>query len=130
MDIRRILSTPTRRLPSEIPETPEVLPIPISQLSTQSWDSQNGTQPDPYSVQARNDSQTMTITPTRNETSHDKRIQIQTALLFQVPYREICEKLNVTNRQILWAKNHRLTPQKACRQQPKLYTPQRRRLYD
>ena len=46
MDVRRLLNTPlrVRRLPSEIPETPPP-PIPLSQLSTQSWDSQNGPRP-------------------------------------------------------------------------------------
>ncbi|PMD17148.1 hypothetical protein NA56DRAFT_708028 [Hyaloscypha hepaticicola] len=43
MDIQQLLNTPPRRLPSEIPETPA--PIPFSQLTTQSWDSQNGPRP-------------------------------------------------------------------------------------
>jgi hypothetical protein len=38
MDLQQLLNTPQRpRLPFEIPETP----LPLSQLSTQSWDSQN-----------------------------------------------------------------------------------------
>ncbi len=50
MDIRRLLNTPPRqRLLSEIPETPPPPPPPLSlsQLSTQSWDSQNGPYPSP-----------------------------------------------------------------------------------
>jgi len=49
---------------------------------------------------------------------------IQSALLFQVPYKDIREKLNVTDRQIRWAKMHRLTPQKRGRSSL-LRTPQR-----
>ena len=46
MDIHRLLNTPPRRrLPSEILETPP--PLPLSQLSTQSWDSQTGPRPSP-----------------------------------------------------------------------------------
>jgi hypothetical protein len=47
MDIHRLLNTPPRRrLPSEILETPPPPPpIPLSQLSTQLWDSQNGPRP-------------------------------------------------------------------------------------
>ena len=44
------------------------------------------------------------------ETSRDIRITIRSTLLFQVPYKDIREKLNVTDRQIRWAKIHRLTP--------------------
>jgi len=45
MDIRQLLNTPPRRrLPSEILETP---PLPLSQISTQLWDSQNGPCPSP-----------------------------------------------------------------------------------
>ena len=41
MDLQRILNTPLRqRFPLEIPETP-----PLSQISTQSWDSQLGSWP-------------------------------------------------------------------------------------
>ena len=36
------------------------------------------------------------------------RLMIQSALLFQVPYKDIREKLNVTDRQIRWAKMHHL----------------------
>src|SRR5580700_2397560 len=44
MDLQRILNTPPHpRFPSEIPETPP--PLPESQISTRSWDSQLGPQP-------------------------------------------------------------------------------------
>jgi len=55
---------------------------------------------------------------------------IQTALLFNVPYKEIREKLQVTERQIHYAKRCRLTPQKARKHQPKLNTLQKTRLRD
>ena len=45
-------------------------------------------------------------------TSRDKRLQIQTALLFRIPYAEIKQVLDVTDHQIWYAKNHRPTPQK------------------
>jgi hypothetical protein len=89
MDLQRILNTPQRRLPSEIPETPSPI-TSLSRASTQSWDSQNGPRP---STQATEDSQSsvssfdtvttfVTTTPPRNrseECTRDKRIQIQTA---------------------------------------------------
>jgi hypothetical protein len=62
-------------------------------------------------------------------TSRDTRIAIQTALLFNVPYKEICKKLNVTEQQIWYTKNHRLTPQKnRAGWHPLLQTPQKREL--
>jgi hypothetical protein len=135
MDLQRILNTPQRRLPSEIPETPSPITSP-SRASTQSWDSQNGPRP---STQATEESQSsvssfntvttfVTTTPPRDrseECTRDKRIQIQTALLFKAPYKEIREKLDVTDRQIKWARKHRLTPQKARKIRPKLHTPQK-----
>ena len=54
------------------------------------------------------------------ETSRDKRIMIQTALLFNHSYKEIREKLKVTDKQIWLAKRCRLTPQKARKNQNKL----------
>jgi DDE superfamily endonuclease len=61
------------------------------------------------------------------ECSRDTRLQIQTALLFRVPIPKIKETLDVTDGQILYAKNHRPTPQK-CRtgRHPKLHTPQKK----
>jgi hypothetical protein len=133
MDFQYNLNTSKRRLPSEIPETP----LPLSQLSTQSWDSQdgprpssqNGLQPDALTTQSTLES---LQTPKRSyslETSRDTRLMIQTALLFEIPYREICRRLNVTECQIKWVKKHRLTPQKTRAGRPvKLHTPQRREL--
>jgi hypothetical protein len=63
--------------------------------------------------------------PGHRETIRDQRIQIQTALLFKVPWKEIQEKLNVTRHQIRWARKHRPTPQKARNLRPKLHTPQK-----
>ena len=48
------------------------------------------------------------------ETSRDKRLQIQTALLFRIPHAEIKEVLDVTDHQIWYAKNHRPIPQKGA----------------
>jgi hypothetical protein len=150
MDIHQILTynrTPTRRLwfSSEIPETP-CAPIPESQISTQRWDSQNGPTP-PHTPLADDSDSTQSwdshngprpehLSPRihvpqqrhekNEETSRNKRIQIHTALLFKIPYKEICQKLFVTNRQIKWARNHRPTPQKkSCGVGPKSNTPTR-----
>jgi len=58
------------------------------------------------------------------ETSRDLRLQIQTALLFRIPHAEIKERLDITDFQIKYARNHRLIPQKA-RYAVKLYTPEK-----
>ena len=59
-------------------------------------------------------------------TSRDERIAIRTALLFNVPYKDICKQLGVTERQIWYTKNHRLTPQKnRAGRHPLLYTPEK-----
>jgi len=116
--------------PSAQPRTP--LPsIPPSQQSTQSWDSQNGPRPpspfSPYIAPTPSPPSPLVLPSSRpspppyisspspsphrrRETTRDLRIQIQTALLFKVPYGTIKEVLNVTERQILYAKHHRPTP--------------------
>jgi hypothetical protein len=129
MDLQCILNTPLqRRLPSEIPETP----LPLSQISTQSWDSQDGPRPNSQNGAQPDSNLLAPHTPKRShslETSRDIRLMIQTALLFKIPYKEICKKLNVTEAQIRWAKKHRLTPQKTrAGRPPQLCTPQRREL--
>ena len=63
------------------------------------------------------------------ETTRDERIQIQTGLLFKVPYGTVKEILDVTERQILYAKHHRPTPQK-IRHNYKLHTPEKTTLKD
>ena len=114
IDLQTILNTPQQhRLRSEIPETP-------SQASTQSWDSQDGPRP-----------KNLTPLHTHNiETSRDDRIAINTALLFDIPYAQIQDKLKVTERQIQYAKDHWPTPQKARSRfgYVKLRTPQRRQI--
>ena len=63
------------------------------------------------------------------ETTRDDRIRIQTALLFKIPWEQICKVLKVTPRQIQYARTHRLTPQKTkAGRKPLIRTPQRRRL--
>jgi hypothetical protein len=58
--------------------------------------------------------------------TRDKRLQIQTALLFKIPRPQIMEVLDVTDGQITYAKNHRLTPQKTkAGKHAKLCTPQK-----
>jgi hypothetical protein len=47
------------------------------------------------------------------ETSRDKRIAIKTALLFKIPHAEIRKVLNITEKQIIYARNHQVTPQKS-----------------
>lgn len=71
-------------------------------------------------------------TPTHHKsiaTTRDDRIAIKTALLFKVPYSEICSKLGVTKRQIQLVKHSRVTPQKnKCGRNPIIQTPKRREL--
>ena len=47
------------------------------------------------------------------ETSRDERIAIQTALKFKIPHSKIREVLGVTEGQIKYARNHRITSQKS-----------------
>jgi len=62
------------------------------------------------------------------ETSRDKRLQIQTALLFRIPHAEIKHVLDVTEHQITQAKL-RLTPQKTrAGRLPTLHTPEKTQL--
>lgn len=69
------------------------------------------------------------IPTTSLDTTRDQRIAIKTALLFKIPWRQIREKLHVTNRQIQYANRHRATPQKSkSGTKPKLSTPRRRAL--
>jgi hypothetical protein len=61
--------------------------------------------------------------------TRDKRLQIQTALLFKIPWAQIKETLDVTENQIRWAKHHRLTPQKSkSGRYAKLHTPEKTQL--
>jgi ribosomal protein S14 len=46
------------------------------------------------------------------ECTRDKRLQIQTALLFKIPWATIRQTLDVSDYQIYYAKHHRTTPQK------------------
>lgn len=145
MDLQRILNTPPQqRFSLEIPETPP----PLSQISTQSWDSQLGSRPANLSnsqlaersqfrqptwsqLPYQSTESQLPSTPTKRScyTSRDTRIAIKTALLFNIPYKEICEKLGVTQQQIWFAKNHRVTPQKIrAGRHPLLHTPQKREL--
>ena len=131
--------------PSAQPRSPP-FEIPESQQTTQSWDSRNGPRPQINESQQTTQSWDSRdgprpITPTQSplldgsnnsfstrapETSRDKRLQIQTALLFKVPIAQIKETLNVTSYQIWYAKTHRLTPQKdKTGRHPKLYTPEK-----
>jgi hypothetical protein len=156
MDLQRILNTPLRqqRFPSEIPETPQQFsetsplsevpetplrlhtPFRLSQISTQSWDSQLGPRPENLSnsqepPSEEPPSQEPPSTPIKRSyyTSRDERIAIRTALLFNTPYKDICEKLKVTERQIWYTKNHRLTPQKnRAGRHPLLRTPEKQEL--
>jgi hypothetical protein len=136
MDVRRLLNTPPRRrLPSEIPETPPP-PLPLSQLSTQSWDSQNGPRPPCESSTALISSQnnlSLPQTPQKQRappTTRSDRIRIKTALDFNISPERIRQKYGYTISQILRAKTSRLTPQfKArCGRKPKVNTPQRHQL--
>ncbi len=50
--------------------------------------------------------------PRAPDCTRDKRLQIQTALLFKIDIPTIRETLDVTEAQIVYVKTHRLTPQK------------------
>jgi hypothetical protein len=129
MDIQCILNPEI-----EIPETPSPI-TPLSRASTQllppPGSSLQSTQ-DSLSSNSSFDTVITSVTSTplgtpRQQTTRDQRIQIQTALLFKVPWEEIREKLHVTDHQIRYARKHRLTPQKDRRHiRPKLHTPQKR----
>jgi hypothetical protein len=112
MDLQRILNTPPtlRRLPSIIPETPLPTPrrlpskipetqSPITPLSRASTQSLSPPRSSVHAIQdslsSNNSFETVTTfvtsTPpgTPHQTTHNERIQIQTALLFKVPWKEI-----------------------------------------
>ncbi|PMD51560.1 uncharacterized protein K444DRAFT_234229 [Hyaloscypha bicolor E] len=62
----------------------------------------------------------------RTDYTRDKRLQIQTALLFKIPLPQIKETLDVTNDQIYYTKYHRLTPQKTrAGRHAKLHIPEK-----
>ena len=124
--------------PSAQPRSPP-LSLPDSQKTTQSWDSRNGprpqideSQPSPplFIPDSQADSsQELSQGTNRHyicapETSRNKRLQIQIALLFRIPYAEIKERLDITDFQIKYTRNHCLTPQKAC-YIIKLYIPEK-----
>jgi hypothetical protein len=154
MDIYRLLNTPPRRrLPSEILETPPPppppLPIPLSQLSTQSWDSQNGPRPlSQLSIQswdsrngprplcessfssASSQSDLLLQTPKKGPyaptLTRTDRIRIKTAFDFNISPEEIRKQYGYTIAQIQRVKNLRLTPQVyRRRRKPIIDTPRR-----
>jgi hypothetical protein len=130
MDVRRLLNTPLRRrLPSEILETPSP-PIPLSQLSTQSWDSQNGPRPSRESFTSKSSQSDLLQTPIKQQyaptLTRTDRIRIKTAFDFNILPEEIRKKYGYTISQIQRAKNLRLTPQVYRRGgKPKIDTPRR-----
>ena len=104
------------RLPSEIPDSR------LSQLSSVR---------EPYRLPSEiPDSQEQNSQPSIKEyalaTSRDDRIAIQTALKFKIPHSRIRKVLGVTESQIEYTRNHRITPQKSkTGRKPLLRTPQR-----
>jgi len=116
MDLQRLLNTPPRRrLPSEIPETPPP-PLPLSQLSTQSWDSQNGPRPPRESSVPGSSQSNLLQTPKKQKQEYaptltrTDRIRIKTALDFGISPEEIRTKYGYIISQIQRAKNLRFTP--------------------
>ena len=111
--------------PSSAPPIPESLltsgPHPPSVQDSQASSSQVISSSRPHSLRPHKYN-------TYVKCSRDTRLQIQTALLFRVPIPKIMETLDVTDGQILYAKNHRTTPQKSARagRHPKLHTPQKK----
>jgi len=156
MDIQQLLNTPPRRLPSEIPEIPAPIPTPFSQLTTQSWDSQNGPRPPtPFSQlttqswDSRNGPRPASeslITPVSSQNNllqtprrtkgpyaptltRSDRIRIKTALDFNVSPNAIYKKYGYSLSQIQRAKYSRLTPQFHRRgRKPWIQSPTRREL--
>jgi hypothetical protein len=64
--------------------------------------------------------------PSHVDCTRDKRLQIQIALLFKIPWAQIKERLDVTDSQITYAKHYRLTPQKTrAGRHAKLHTPKK-----
>jgi hypothetical protein len=114
MDILRLLNTPRRQpLPSEIPETPEHLRQP--QVPPRQPTPRRTPSLSPLSPRYQNAS-----------TTRDIRLQIKAALIFKVPYKDICEQFGVTERQIRWARRFPVTPQKhKCSTKLGLKTPER-----
>ena len=89
--------------------------------STQSWDSQNGPRP-PEAPQTPQKERSLCTTRT-------DRIRIKTALDFGIPHALIRERYGYTEHQIQWARRAQLTPQRnKCGRRPKISTPRRRRL--
>jgi hypothetical protein len=115
--------------PSSLHSTPSTpLPIPESLL-------ESGANPPPFvqdsQASSSQSSRPHSLRPLNYNTlyaecSRDTRIQIQTALLFRIPYAQIKETLDVTDGQITYAKFHRTTPQKSkAGRHPKLHTPEK-----
>jgi hypothetical protein len=96
MDVLRLLNTPSSRIILEIPETPltprpqqlSSSPIVASQESSSSLES--------YA----SDSTILEPSKRALKTSRDTRIAIQAALTFNIPFKEITTKLNVSYNQI------------------------------
>jgi hypothetical protein len=74
------------RLSSEIPETPTHL----LQQTTASFYADTGV--------PRSPSPLSTPLPSYLDTTRDLRLQIKAALLFKIPYKDICAQFNVTER--------------------------------
>jgi hypothetical protein len=116
MDVRRLLNTPPRRrLPSKILEAPP-LPLPLSQLSTHSWNSQNEPRPSRESSFTSGRSQSnLPRTPKKQQyaptLTRTDRIRIKTAFDFNISPEEIRKKYGNTISQIQGAKTLQLTPQ-------------------
>jgi len=133
MDISRLLNTPPRRrFPSEILETPQLSTqsLPLSQLLTQSWDSQNGPRPSRESSLASESSQSnLPQTPKREYAptlTRSDRIRIKTAFDFNHCPESIHKKYGYTISQIERTRHSRLTPQVHRRgRKPFINTPTR-----
>lgn len=135
MDIQDLLCTPKTptRLIYEVPDSQasddalSPSPVPASQATTRTWDSQNGPR-----RESQISTQDVPQTPKRVYaplTTRTDRIRIKTALELGHNPREIHSKLGYTLRQIQHAKDNRVTPQKQTRgRKPAIDTPTRRRL--
>ena len=111
----RDLLPDSQLLPDSLSQPSPPLFVPDSQADSSQELSQSQGFNNPFSSLAR-----------AIECSRDKQIQVQIALLFKIPYTQIKETLDVTDKQIYYVKNHRLTPQKTrAGRHVKLYIPEK-----
>src|SRR5947209_8249890 len=108
---------------------PDARPDPFYQLLKRSPNIPSFWSSPPEIPDSQGESQSSTHHNYAPATSRDDRIAIRTALKFKIPHSKIREVLGVTESQIEYARDHRVTPQKfKAGRKPLLSTPQRNQL--